>query len=290
MASSQVHLSRPAVPGLPAIVFEPRPAEPSASAAVVPRGSWAGQPARLLAQSPPALRADGPPARVTEASGDANVLQEQRGRVEVRRFANLEHGARGETNAIVLHMTGGSAAGTLNAYGTRTVGAHFLITKEGKIIQTAALDQETFHVGTPRPKGYVPTPTGGNRRVDTNLTPQAQRILNDMQVGRLSFAEGVRRLARLEAAKDYGNDRSDEHTRGPMNRDSIGVEFEAQIGADGRYEALTPQQVEAGRVLVDYLQARYGLADADVYEHPDVSYKHYSEARGAAAQILAPAR
>lgn len=248
------------------------------------------QPVRQRVQSPAPARADGPPTHLTEDAGNANLLQSQPGRVEVRRFTNLERGTRQQTNAIVLHMTGGTAAGTLAAYARRDVGAHYLITKEGKIIQTASLEQETAHVGTPRPKGYVPTAAGGNRRVDGDLTPASRRVLDDMQAGSISFGEGVRRLARLEASKPYGNDRRDESTRGPINRDSIGIEFEARVGADGNYEALTPQQIAAGRVLVEYLQQRYGLEDADVYEHPDVSYKQYSEARGAAAQILAPVR
>jgi hypothetical protein len=213
-----------------------------------------------------------------------NRLQAQRGVVDVNVFSGLEHGARTETHAIVLHMTGGTAASTLETYRNTEVGAHFLIARDGTITQTAGLDQVAWHVGNPRPKGYLPTADGGNRRVDADLTPESEAILNGMAAGNPKFGTGIRQLAALENAKPYGNDRADETTRGPINRDSIGIEFEA-VPVDGVYPVLTDAQRASGLALLDLLKSRYGLTSADVYEHPDVSYKTYSEARGAKQQI-----
>jgi hypothetical protein len=172
----------------------------------------------------------------------------------------------------------------LAQYKNNTVGAHFLVATDGTITQTAGLDQVAYHVGKPRPKGYQPTLSGGNRRVDADLTPASQAILDRMTAGTVTFGAGVGDLATLEYAKPYGEDRTDETTRGPVNRDSIGIEFEA-VPVNGVYPALTDAQRASGLALLDLLKARYGLDSADVYEHPDVSYKTFSEAHGAKQQI-----
>jgi N-acetylmuramoyl-L-alanine amidase len=213
-----------------------------------------------------------------------NQLQAQPGVVNIDLYPGIQHGTRTDTNAIVLHMTNATAAQTLQGYRTRREGAHFLIATDGTITQTAGLDQVAWHVGNPRPKGYQPTPTGGNARVDADLTAASQNIIDRMTAGKITFARGVQELAALENAKPYGNDRADETTRGPINRDSIGIEFEA-VAVNGVYPALTDAQRASGLALLNLLEARYGLTSADVYEHPDVSYKTYSEARGAKQQI-----
>jgi hypothetical protein len=246
-------------------------------------------------RAPPTLRAQAavpaaptttlPAPTLREDPAYPGQLQAQPGTVELQLSPNLEHGARSTTNAIVLHMTGGSAAGTLATYRTSDVGAQFLVTRDGKVIQTSNMDQEAWHVGRMRPRGYQPTPNGGNQRIDADLTADARAILDKMEAGTLSFGAGVRQLAALEAAKPYGNDPRDENARGPMNADSIGIEFEASVGRDGQYQTLTNEQIVAGKTLVDFLKARYGLSDADVYEHPKVSYKSYTEALGAAEQL-----
>jgi N-acetylmuramoyl-L-alanine amidase len=207
--------------------------------------------------------------------------------VEVTIFNNLGHGKRSATNAIVLHMTGGTAAGTLSNYKNTTVGAHFLISKDGTITQTAGLDQVAYHVGKIRPKGYQPTAAGGNQAQADNLDAYSKAVLARVEKKEISFAAGVKLLSDHEAQKPYGNDPNDATTRLPMNGDSIGIEFEAQLGKDGKYEALTAKQVAAGAALVTLLETTYGLTADDVYAHPDVSYKDYSEARNAKSDILA---
>ncbi len=244
---------------------------------------------RLLAQATtttPPMRMQSPliPSIATDPNNPAR-LRPQAGVVNIDVEPTLEHGARTSTHAIVLHMTGGSAAGTLANYHHSSVGAHFLVARDGTITQTADMDQVAYHVGNPRPKGYLPTANGGNQRVDADLTPASQAVLNQIAQGRIGFGAGVRQLAAIENAKPYGNDRNDETTRGPVNADSIGIEFEAGLQPDGTYENLTDAQKASGLALLNLLEAQYGLSSADVYEHPDVSYKTYSEARGAKQQI-----
>jgi N-acetylmuramoyl-L-alanine amidase len=214
-----------------------------------------------------------------------NQLQAQPGVVNIDLHPRIEHGTRTDTHAIVLHMTNATASQTLLGYQTRSLGAHFLVARDGTITQTAGLDQEAWHVGVPRPKGYQPIANSNNNlRVDADLTAASQRILDRMDAHKIPFSEGIKQLGALEYAKPYGSDRTDETTRGPLNSDSIGIEFEA-VAVNGVYPALTDAQRASGLALLNVLEARYGLTSADVYEHPDVSYKTYSEARGAKQQI-----
>ena len=48
-----------------------------------------------------------------------------------------------------------------------------------------------------------------------------------------------------------------------MNSDSISIEFEANE-INGQYDALTNAQKAAGQALIELLQAKYALSDADV--------------------------
>lgn len=52
---------------------------------------------------------------------------------------SFEHGALQRIRAIVVHQTdSGSAQATFNAYAAGGNGAHFLIAKDGRIVQTPA--------------------------------------------------------------------------------------------------------------------------------------------------------
>jgi N-acetyl-anhydromuramyl-L-alanine amidase AmpD len=75
------------------------------------------------------------------------------GRVSVKIFSNLEQGELQTVHAIVLHQTGGrDAQSTLDGYKSSSIGAHFLIDRDGAIYQTARITQKAFHVGKIRSK------------------------------------------------------------------------------------------------------------------------------------------
>jgi N-acetyl-anhydromuramyl-L-alanine amidase AmpD len=62
--------------------------------------------------------------------------------------SKIEHGPISAVNAIVLHLTHtASASSVLNAWKTQKEGAHFLISENGKIYQTASLKKKCWHVG-----------------------------------------------------------------------------------------------------------------------------------------------
>lgn len=206
--------------------------------------------------------------------------------VKQRIGGKLEHGKRSATNAVVLHMTGFKAQSVFNAYAhARAPGAHFLITKTGEIIQTAKLNYMAWHVGPVRPKGYRPAGDKASKEVKELLTDDETRELRD--TGK-SYSEKMKELHRLQLKKPYGSDPNDKNTRYPSNEDSIGIEFESlsdektkpKTQVNVNYEDLTEKQIESGRKLLKFLKDHYKLTDADIYEHPDISYKSQDEARG----------
>lgn len=199
----------------------------------------------------------------------------------------LEHGKRSATNAIVLHMTGGMADGVLGQYAKEKTpnGAHFMIMKSGEIIQTAKLSYQARHVGNIRPKGYQPNGDNDNHEDKSLLTAEEIGVLRDSKT---TFKEKLIKLHHEQLKKAYGSDPKDKNTRYPGNEDAIGIEFEAlndvktkpKTQTTVNYDELTEKQITSGKILVKFLKEHYKLTDADIYEHPDISYKMQDEAHG----------
>jgi len=200
---------------------------------------------------------------------------------------NLEHGKRSETNAIVLHMTGFKTKSVFDTYANKNaLGAHFLITKEGEIVQTAKLGYQTRHVGNIRPKGYQPNGDNNSHEDKSLLTADEIGVLRD---SKMTFTEKLLELHHKQLKKPYGSDPKDNSTRYPGNLDSIGIEFESlsdeltkpKTQKSIHYDDLTEKQITSGKRLVKFLKDYYKLTDADIFEHPDISYKTRAEAHGA---------
>jgi N-acetyl-anhydromuramyl-L-alanine amidase AmpD len=62
-----------------------------------------------------------------------------------------EHSTLKDVVAIVLHRTAGSdVAGALEGMSSRNLAVHFIVDKDGKIIQLASLNNWTSHLGPPK--------------------------------------------------------------------------------------------------------------------------------------------
>lgn len=67
--------------------------------------------------------------------------------ITVHKIPALEHGQLNGVKGIVLHRTvSTNTQGTLNSFGSKGVGTHFLVGKDGEILQTASLNKKTSHV------------------------------------------------------------------------------------------------------------------------------------------------
>lgn len=184
--------------------------------------------------------------------------------IEARRYKALERGDMPVVNGIVVHQTGGSTArSTFNSYANSTVGAHFLIDKDGAIYQTASLYKRANHVGLLR-----------SRCLERHNCQPAD--LKRLQ------AATLRQRSTMEHGKAFPD-------RFPSNRDSIGIELVGEYnrnpefgkvrGADEYlYVPVTDEQNAALRWLVGELRRLLSVAAEEVYRHPQVSYKTRTEA------------
>lgn len=184
------------------------------------------------------------------------------GKIKVQIAPKLEHGNIGKIDALIMHQTGGdSAEGTLASYKTSVYGAHFLIGKDGTIYQTARVTQKCFHVGKIRSR------CDSLGSCDSTETSAIQTILKAKD----SYSNKVKKIDQHESQKPYPQ-------RYPSNSDSIGIEV---VGKQkkGEYENPTAEQNASVRWLVAELLALFSLTTADIYRHPEVSYKQESEAK-----------
>lgn len=177
-------------------------------------------------------------------------------KVIVKLFPNIEQGPMLKVHAVVLHRTGGSNfQGTLDAYSdpAKTTGAHFLITKNGAIFQTARLTHRARHVG------YIQARC---QNEDTCTNVQKKELWQANQ--KKTWAKDIQRI---EQAKKYPE-------RYAMNSDSIGVEIVGQyLQAQKKYEDATLAQLDATKVLLAALLKNYKLGFQDVYAHGEIGRK-----------------
>lgn len=133
---------------------------------------------------------------------------------------------------IVLHDTEGegSASGVVDWWDSngKGIAAHFVINKDGSIVQCAELDRIVHHAGF--------GDTGHNKKYGT--TDESR----DDKVGTTSIGSW---------ASDYG-----------MNSYSVGIEM-VHVGGSGGYPAA---QLEALDNLIAYIDAYYGL-ESEIIDH-----------------------
>jgi len=184
------------------------------------------------------------------------------GKIKVQLRPKIERGPLAGVNGLVMHQSGGSdAAGALAAYKNGGNGAHFLIDKDGAIYQTARVNQRTFHVGNIQSRCH---------NIDSCSVEEANEIKTILK-GKGTYSQKVKRISDREKTKAYPD-------RYPTNADFLGIEVVGKL-VDKSYEKPTAEQDASVKWLVAELLAFYKLTTADVYRHPQVSYKHPTEAK-----------
>ena len=127
--------------------------------------------------------------------------------VQHQRHSHIEHGALQRIRAIVVHQTdSGSAQATFNAYATGGNGAHFLIAKDGRIMQTASIRMRCYHVG---------------RLIKSRCLELRGAACKDAAIANvmaLGWAARIKAIDQTERQKAYPD-------RFPVNSDSIGIEL-----------------------------------------------------------------
>ncbi|WP_020409246.1 peptidoglycan recognition protein family protein [Hahella ganghwensis] len=195
----------------------------------------------------------------------AGILTDKR--VTQKIYSGIEKGILKKVDALVIHQTGAlTAQHTFNSYAKGGHGAHFLIDKAGNIFQTAHLDKKTYHVGKVRSKCY---------ELKVCSKAQLQTVTKILFNKSKSYPARVSELHSSEKAKSYPD-------RYPINEDSLGIEIVGNYNVKAKtYEAVSAIQNSSLQWLVAELANHFSITTADVYRHPEISYKMASEASSA---------
>jgi len=190
-------------------------------------------------------------------------------KIKVKIYPLIEMRDLKRVNGIVVHQTGGSSAasalgsyGKLQPNGDKPNGAHFLIDKDGSILQTASLRKTTKHVGDLQSR-CVLRKTCSDAQLNASL--QIETIK-----GNRARADAVNRA---EMPKKFPD-------RFPNNSDAIGIEIVgATLPEDGtKYEPVNAAQNSSLKWLVQELAETLGVSMQEVYRHPEIGRKTESEA------------
>ncbi|PCI12012.1 MAG: N-acetylmuramoyl-L-alanine amidase [Thiotrichales bacterium] len=185
--------------------------------------------------------------------------------INVKQYKAIEHGEISKVKSIVLHRTAGSSAiSALNGYASgQKVGAHFLIANDGKIYQTASLEQLCWHVGILYARCMI------EKSCDPKELTTVTALLH--QKG-FSFSKRVKNVSRHELGKTYP-------LRYPSNNDSIGIEVVGRYNqSTNTFERPTNKQFKSLKFLVDLLVKEFSLnLKNDVYAHGVIARKKKAE-------------
>lgn len=184
---------------------------------------------------------------------DPRITQELR--------SKIEHYPLKKVVGIIVHQTHSySAERTLEDYMTQSTGAHFLIDRgggkytgdDGKIYQTARINKICFHIG----------------KLKSKCAAQQTCKVN---------VKGVSAIYSAELKKPYPE-------RFPSNSDSIGIELvgrgEGKKDEEVYSEPSNAQTLSAIWLIEQLVEVIPNIGLADIYAHPEVSYKRPTEGAG----------
>lgn len=206
--------------------------EKPAPESTTPTVSDTPQPASVSASDPPENAEEQPAEETTTPAVSADELRAQLNITEDYR-PSFAHGDKGATyqKYIVLHDTEGnsSPSSVVNSWDNngRLVAAHFVVGKDGSIVQCVPLDKIAHHAG---------------------YGDAGHNELYGVEDSR-DDKEGTSPIGSW--ASDYG-----------MNSYSIGIEM-VHVGGEGDYPEA---QLEAVDGLIAYIDAYYGFS-SDVIDH-----------------------
>lgn len=177
-------------------------------------------------------------------------------------YFSLRKGKMSSVNGIVVHQTASpTLQATLNSYQSANPnGAHFLIDKDGTIYQTASVHWLLWHVGILKSRCLL----------RNTCTPLELKVLKP-------GTWNPRGVHRIESSKKFPD-------RFPMNADSIGIEIVGDVINEPKaptFEPVTAQQNHSLQWLVGELRRLLAIPGAEIYRHPEISYKNPHEAETA---------
>ena len=183
----------------------------------------------------------------------------------IKPIAALEKTKLDGPKAIVLHRTEeGGLQSAFNSAKASGLGTHFYVDKDGTVYQTVSLLNHTNHVGKIKSRCMA----------DGTCPADETKLIK-------GWGWSPTKVYNHEKVKAYPE-------RYPMNADSVGIETVSDCIKNCKekdkgtpeWEPPTPEQKASIATIVGILKKEYGLTDADIYEHDDISYKTEGEGAG----------
>ena len=170
----------------------------------------------------------------------------------------LEKGDLKEVEAIILHRTAGSTKeSALNSFKSSGIGTHFLIAKDGAVLQTASLGKYTYHIG----------------KIRSRCQQEGNCDSKD--------AEAIKKIGWNPSGLHAHEQKKSYPDRYPVNSESVGIEVVGAYDSKSKsWDEPTAEQKKSIRSLVDKLKKCYHLGDGDIFEHDKISYKKEGEGAG----------
>lgn len=181
-------------------------------------------------------------------------------KIKKQEVSKADHGAMTPV-AIVLHRTvNNSTADTVSGFKSG-IGAHFVVGKDGEIIQTVAVNRIAHHVGKIRSKCEQ----------ENNCSVADAKIIKDIWKEKIAYPDMVSKVYKHELNKSYPS-------RYPHNGDSIGIEVVGNYDNSSKtWDVVPTAQADAVAYLVNLLKKELNLTNADIYTHEKISYKTEGE-------------
>jgi hypothetical protein len=241
--------------------------------------------------------------------------------LRTQRMIKIERGTLNKIAGIVIHQTGSaSVSNTINSYANNTInekgeskapnGAHFLISKEGQVIQAASLNQQTQHVGYIKNKKIAEWSCAKRQQVKgTAKEINDKEMLKDMPDRYPSNSNSVGiEMVGLCILPDPINTSTidcfaqtelrsylttigvlEKGAKLPLQVPTAGIKkqyIEKLKDIAGIYENITDSQQTSLGNLMEELVETYDISWSESYRHPTVSPKNNTEA--ASAKITQP--
>ena len=181
----------------------------------------------------------------------------------------IEHSPIATINAIVLHRTDSTTASSvLSAWQSKKEGAHFLISENGTIYQTASLIKQCWHVG----KIYSKC-----RTTSSCSEEDAKAIEEILKRKNTNWGNKFRLITKRELDKSFPD-------RFPHNHDSLGIEIVGVMTKQSEiYELPSKVQRDSLFWLLDEVIATYSLTVKNVYAHGQIAHKDKNKSEGTAS-------
>lgn len=199
------------------------------------------------------------------------------------RYPFLEHGDLKAVHYIVLHQTNGKYAGSTLArywgenfivehkdnfmiadklanYAKQGIGAHFLISPDGTIRQTARVDKICYHVGYIRARCMETHVCEKNEtQLYDSLHKKDGMHVDSENADDKADVETWKKLSTIESKKEWDK-------RYPTNQDAIAIEVVGKP-EKGIYQAPTTSQNASSTWLVKLLLTHFNLKTTNVFSH-----------------------